>query len=162
MNLFDRSGHLSDGALRALADGTVLSELERLETAQHLGSCDDCLTQFTALLADDALLIPEHSCQATIWRRIRQRALRLLTSRYATAAAAIAIVALLSNFNVFTGLVEGSAKLSAHAPEPTAISRQLNEWNRALSDGFSRFSDLFTFDAPAASHIEPQQGGIRS
>ena len=91
--VFRDDGHLSDGALAALArneDG--FDQLERLEIAEHLAFCDECLQRYTELLADEtALLTPERSCQKSLWARIRTQAVRAVTSRYATAAAAVAL-----------------------------------------------------------------------
>ena len=78
MDVFRNDGHLSDGVLESLIhNGEALDELTRLEAAEHLAFCD--------------LLIPANSCQDRLWPRIRFRAIRLLTSRYATAAAAVAL-----------------------------------------------------------------------
>ena len=89
MDIFHKDGHLTDDALRALICGEELSPLERLEISEHLAFCDVCLQRYTNALSDTALLVPEHSCQEGLWRRIRARTIRLLTSRYATAAAAV-------------------------------------------------------------------------
>ena len=50
--LFLQTGHLSDEGLQALIDGT-LDEMQRLEAAEHLSFCDECLTRYTALLTGD-------------------------------------------------------------------------------------------------------------
>nr|WP_326166423.1 hypothetical protein [uncultured Oscillibacter sp.] len=90
--IFREDGHLSDGALTALArNEDRFDELERLEIAEHLAFCDHCLQRYDLALEDGALLVPEQSCQRALWARIRSRALRMVTSRYATAAAAVAL-----------------------------------------------------------------------
>ena len=61
--LFLQNGHLSDEGLQALIDGT-LDELQRLEAAEHLSFCDECLTRYTALLTGDVLEEPEQTAQA--------------------------------------------------------------------------------------------------
>jgi len=93
MTAFRDDGHLTDEALTALAQNQDrFGELERLEIAEHLAFCDFCLQRYTELLEDGgALLSPEHSCRKTLWVRIRSRAIRMITSRYATAAAAVAL-----------------------------------------------------------------------
>ena len=92
MEVFRNDGHLSDGVLESLIhNGEALDELTRLEAAEHLAFCDQCLQRYTDLLAGTELLIPANSCQDRLWPRIRFRAIRLLTSRYATAAAAVAL-----------------------------------------------------------------------
>ena len=92
MTVFRGDGHLSGEALTALArNEDHFDGLERLEAAEHLAFCDGCLLRYTALLENEtALLIPEHSCQKTLWTRVRIRALRSAVSRCATAAAAVA------------------------------------------------------------------------
>ena len=68
-----------------------MDDLARLEIAEHLAFCDLCLQRYTGLLSRRELLSPAHSCRESLRRRIRLRALNLLTSRYATAAAAVAL-----------------------------------------------------------------------
>lgn len=90
--VFREDGHLSSQALTALAKNEdIFDELERLEIAEHLAFCDYCLQRYTLALEEVPLLVPERSCQKTVWVRIRSRALRLVTSRYATAAAAVTL-----------------------------------------------------------------------
>lgn len=89
--MFDQKGHLTKEAITALVQGEALSERERLEAAEHLSFCDLCLQRYTEALSGNLLLTPEVSCADTIWWRIRQRTVRVLTSRYATAAAAVAL-----------------------------------------------------------------------
>ena len=43
MDIFRHDGHLTDGALAALAAGEPLDEAARLEIAEHLAYCDLCL-----------------------------------------------------------------------------------------------------------------------
>ena len=40
MELFRADGHLTEEALRALAENKPLDELHRLEAAEHLSFCD--------------------------------------------------------------------------------------------------------------------------
>lgn len=91
MELFNPGGHLTDEALRASAEGQELPELSRLEIAEHLAYCDRCLQRYTELLDQAPLLCPARSCKESLWRQVRKRTIRLLTSRYATAAAAVAL-----------------------------------------------------------------------
>ena len=90
--VFREDGHLSDRALAALAQNEDrFDELERLEIAEHLAFCDECLQRYTLALEGGDLLVPERSCQKTLWARIRGRAFRLAVSRYATAVAAVTL-----------------------------------------------------------------------
>ena len=91
MERFRADGHLTDEALLALIRQEEQSELERLEIAEHLAFCDACLQRYTELLAESPLLTPVSSCRQSLWQHLRARAARLLVSRYATAAAAVAL-----------------------------------------------------------------------
>ena len=91
MERFRADGHLTDEALAALVRDDGLDQLCRLELAEHLSFCDACLQRYTDLLCGTELLTPERSCRETLWARVRARTLRLVTSRYATAAAAVTL-----------------------------------------------------------------------
>ena len=51
MTCFRPDGHLTDEALAALIRGAALVELDRLELAEHLAYCDQCLQRYTELLS---------------------------------------------------------------------------------------------------------------
>ena len=89
MELFHENGHLTPEGLKALAEGR-LDELARLEAAEHLSFCDECLVRYTALLEEAPLAAPKAPLAPGVWQRIRRRTWRIVTSRYATAAAAVA------------------------------------------------------------------------
>ena len=142
--VFREDGHLSGEALEALAGNEDrFSELERLEIAEHLAFCDYCLQRYTMALEDGRLLVPERSCQKTLWARIRSRALRLVTSRYATAAAAVALA--------LTVLWGGErVEFPAFPEDRPSVSRQLTELTGEIGDslrgtvgGLSDFFDGF-------------------
>ena len=140
MELFDPSGHLTDRALLALVRNEELDELARLELAEHLAYCDRCLQRYTALLADATLLVPAHSCRESLWRRIQARTLRLLTSRYATAAAAVALA--------LTLLWGGAGPHRQDRPRPlaeagTAMTEWAADWPQNFQDAFSGLAGWF-------------------
>lgn len=139
MERFGPDGHLTDEALSALAGGGELEELARLELAEHLAYCDECLQRYTELLADASLLSPAHSCRESLWVRIRMRTIRLVTSRYATAAAAVALA--------LTVLWRApTIQPPSERPMPE-VSQQLRDWpgrwNDSLRGALSQFNDLF-------------------
>lgn len=153
MNLFDSRGHLTDDALKTLSAGGPLPELERLEMAEHLGFCDGCLLRSLAFLPEESLLTPARSRRETLWRRIRRRNARELAGRCATAAAAIAIAASLWSFNIFGGLVSGSAALSdsaLSAVRQADLFRQAQELDSAVGESLTRLNRLFEFGGAAA------------
>ena len=138
MDLFRHDGHLTDEALAALVVGKVLDETARLEIAEHLAYCDLCLQRYTDALADAPLLVPEHSCRESLWRRVRVRTVRIFTNRYAAAAAGI-VLALI--------LVWGSGDEGFRLPElpedrPT-VSDGLRKWNESLDSAMSGINEFF-------------------
>lgn len=145
--VFREDGHLSDRALAALAQNEDrFDQLERLEIAEHLAFCDECLQRYTLALEGGNLLVPERSCQKTLWARIRSRALRLAVSRYATAAAAVTLA---------LTVLWGGTGVEFHHPvlpeDRPSISRQLTGLTGEFSDslrgaasGFSNFFDGFS------------------
>ena len=159
MQVFRSDGHLTDEALAALARGDELEELTRLEIAEHLAFCDQCLERYTARLAGTELLMPAHSCRESIWSRIRARTLRMITSRYATAAAAVVLA---------LTMLWGGTLFPNRAAAPEDRGRVLEsvqeavtswaQWPQNLTDAFSHLADFFDnrgADAPAT-----QRGGF--
>lgn len=142
--VFREDGHLSGEALEALAKNEDrFDELERLEIAEHLAFCDYCLQRYTLALEDGALLVPERSCQRALWARIRSRALRLVTSRYATAAAAVALA-----LTVLWGGERVELARPVLPEDRPSVSRQLTELTGEFGDslrgtvsGLSNFFD---------------------
>jgi len=128
--VFREDGHISDGALTALArNEDRFDELERLEIAEHLAFCDYCLQRYTMALEDGALLAPERSCQRTLWMKIRSRALRMITSRYATAAAAVTLA-----LTVLWGGERVEFTRPAFPEDRPSISRRLTGLTGDISD----------------------------
>ena len=128
--LFLQTGHLSDEGLQALIDGT-LDEMQRLEAAEHLSFCDECLTRYTALLTGDVLEEPEQDVTLPVMRRLRRRAVKSAWNRYAAAAAAVVITAGLWYSGVFGGAMEALAiqppalEQTAQAQEPGPLGQLL-------------------------------------
>ena len=147
MELFDRtSGCLTDEGLQALADGQ-LDELSRLEAAEHLAFCDACLDRYTALLAGPMIVQPPQDLQKPVWQRIRSQMFRVLTNRYATAAAAVAIAFCLWGSGLFQGLVptpdaqqteQTLERRLAFNEAARSASRSLSSLFDSVSDGISK------------------------
>lgn len=142
MERFRADGHLTDEALAALVRDDNLDELGRLEMAEHLSFCDSCLQRYTDLLCGRELLTPERSCQETLWARARTRTLRLVTSRYATAAAAVALALTV----LWGGQEIRFSRPTLTERRPAAAERLHNwpeRWNDALSETLSGVTDFF-------------------
>lgn len=141
--IFREDGHLSDGALAALAKHEdCFSELERLEIAEHLAFCDSCLQRYTMALEEETLLVPERSCQPSLWATIRSRALRLAVSRYATAAAAVTLA-----LTVLWGGERTEFTRPALPEDRPSVSQRLTgltgELSSSLHETVSGLSDFF-------------------
>ncbi len=163
---FRPDGHLTDEALQALVSEAPMDELERLEAAEHLAFCDQCLLRYTQLLTPQTLRDPPAELEQSLWRRLRQRMARLLMSRYATAAAGIVLVTALWAGGIFQGLMNSTLELSGPADGPTVFQEKLYTWpekySQALWEGFSGLRDWFHFEKDGGQRTAPDdsvQGG---
>ena len=159
MTVFRPDGHLTEDALISLTAGRPLDELGRLEIAEHLAYCDRCLQRYTELLAESPLLTPERPCHTGLRRRILGRTVRLAVSRYATAAAAIALA---------LTLLWGSAGISVPAgrSDPPfwmqaggSVTAWTDTWPRQLSDALSSLSGIFSGFGGETPQTDTTQGG---
>ena len=66
MDLFNTHGHLTDDALKNLFGGGSLTELERLEIAEHLDFCDECLMRSMGVYAGKTTSLKDLPDGATI------------------------------------------------------------------------------------------------
>ena len=75
MELFRDDGCLTDEGFQAMREGQ-LDELGRLEAAEHLSYCDQCMDRYTALLTDDALEPAPRTLRGAVmggvWARLMQ------------------------------------------------------------------------------------------
>ena len=161
MELFYENGHLTPEGLNALVDGQ-LDEMARLEAAgipafgpvaaaaEHLSFCDECLVRYTALVEQAPLAAPETPLAPGVWQRIRRRTWRIVTSRYATAAAAAAFALIIWGTGLFQNLGTPREVKPAPPAEPKAystVTSRMNEFvsetgrqiNAAITDFFARF-----------------------
>ena len=121
MTCFRPDGHLTDAALTALVRGDCLEELDRLELAEHLAYCDQCLQRYTELLSEGPMLTPARSCRESLRRRIRQRAVQL---------------------GNLSGRVHSTAP-SLLERAGTALTKWTDAWPQAWEEALSGFSGLF-------------------
>ena len=134
--MFDQKGHLTDHAIAALVSGEELPELTRLEIAEHLAYCDICLLRYSEAFAELPLLTPEVSCKKPLLRRIRERTVRLLTSRYAAAAAAVALALTL----LWSDLPFPQSTMQNNTSLPqSAVSNPLDGWTERWSNALTSF-----------------------
>ena len=151
--MFDRNGHLTDRAFAALLSDAELPELTRLELAEHLAYCDLCLQRYTEAMTAEALLSPPVSCKKSLMRRIQTRTLTLLTSRYATAAAAVTLALTL----IWSDL-SFPADTTHPAAAVSAVSAALEDWGERCSNALEAlFPAIGSIFSPEETH--PINGG---
>ena len=136
-NLFDPDGHLTDGGLYALKDGT-LDDLGALEAAEHLSFCDYCLLRYTELVdaAPACLQTPMRDLIPQVQNLMRLRRFRVLTNRYVSMAAAIVLAFALWRFGAFGSLSTVGRRLSELPDAPrTSVSDMMSGALTSISQG---------------------------
>lgn len=106
--LFLENGHLTDEGLQALLDGS-LDEMQRLEAAEHLSFCDECLVRYTDMITPQQELEPPQDQTLSVMRRLRKRAAALTFNRYSAAVAAVVVTGALWYSGVFGGVAQAIA-----------------------------------------------------
>lgn len=139
-DLFTADGHLTGEALRMLA-AEGLEELSRLEVAEHLSFCDECVQKYTEFLSAGELMQPPQELHENILRRIRRKARLFLCNRYGAAAAAACFAITFWLTGVFTPQVD--QRPSGAAEEPVSITERTADFARNISDQLNAFLQKF-------------------
>lgn len=163
MELFYNNGHLTGEGLQAIV-GETLDEMQRLEAAEHLSFCDECLVAYTALLTDGTLIAPPEPLREPVLRRLRKKAALVLFNKYTTVAAAAALAVTLWASGVFSAPVQAQ-QVSSNLNLPTqsqsfSLNRWMNETAAGVSQSLNSFwSNLFTpaETEPTAPKAEKEQ-----
>lgn len=111
MTLFHDNGHLNDAAFQTLLSDQPLSELERLEIAEHLSFCDRCVERYALLLDDTLLLSPPEPITPSVLLRVKERARKIFLNKYTTVVAAASFAILFWNIGVFHIDVSGNGRM---------------------------------------------------
>lgn len=163
MTLFnEKDGHLTDEGLQAVIQ-EPLNEMQRLEVAEHLSFCDECLVRYTTLLGDDVLMDPPAPLREPVLKRIKRRAGRILFNKYTTVAAAACLAAVLWYSGALTGLLPSGRPGAAETPPPASqttsaaepglgLGARMNAATASFAQGLDRF--FASFGAPAAPKEE--------
>ncbi|MBP3510347.1 hypothetical protein [Oscillibacter sp.] len=138
MEIFRHDGHLTGEAFSALVTGAPLDETARLELAEHLAYCDLCLQRYTGAMTGAPLLVPERSCQESLWRQIRARTVQMFTSRYAAAVAGVVLA-----LTLVWGSGYGSFRLPDLPEDRPTVSDRLRKWNESLDSAMSGVNEFF-------------------
>lgn len=152
MNLFSENGHLSEQGLQALVYGT-LNEDQRLQAAEHLSVCERCIMRYTDLLTDSVCLQPEQDMVLPVSRAIRARRVwRVLTGRYATAAAAVMLTFTMWSVGAFPILkAQPPTKQHWRYAESSFHLRQVL-WN--VSDSFNSMMHQFSKEISLSEQMD--------
>ena len=142
---FTETGHLTTEALTDVTNHVALSELERLEIAEHLSFCDACLEQYALLLTDEHLCDPtacDFSKQTA--KKIHQKRCSELLTRYIPAAAAACFALFLWISGVFTPQMNSENKfVDTVIQSSAAFSQKTNELGAKFSQQMQK---IFSFD----------------
>ena len=133
-NLFDTAGCLTQSGLAARGDDR-LDDLGRLEAAEHLTFCDRCLARYTALLESIQLSAPMRDLIPQVQALMRLRAFRVMTNRYVSVAAAIALALALWRFGLFGAAPAAAPKEVQESRPNTSISQMLGSALDGASEG---------------------------
>ena len=109
--LFGDDGHLQDQAFDALIHGD-LDDLSRLEIAEHLSYCDECLVRYETWLTDDALPPMEASVLRPVMGKIRADRRRDIFRRCMSAGLAAGLTLVLWGAGVFQGLTQAGGEFT--------------------------------------------------
>lgn len=133
--LFDSIGCLTTDGLQAL-QADRLDELGRLEAAEHLTFCDRCLARYTALLDSIRLSAPMRDLIPQVQALMRLRRFRVLTNRYVSMAAAVALAFTLWRFGAF-GAISAVGRRPTELPDAprTSISDMMSGALSTISQG---------------------------
>ena len=115
MELFDQNGCLTEEGLHAVIGGQ-LDELGRLEAAEHLSYCDECMDRYTALLTADVLEEPPRSARGAVMGTIWVRLMQNTWGRAAVAAVAAVLALTLWRSGTVTQILEGTRDLKTWMP----------------------------------------------
>ena len=140
--LFDAEGHLTDEGLYALKDGT-LDDLGALEAAEHLTFCDYCLLRYTKMIdnAPECLQQPMRDLIPQVQNLMRLRSFRIMTNRYVSTAAAVALAFLLWNVTAFG--ITGSTGVPVAEPQPSfrqRVNSVVGGFYESLNNTFKNFT----------------------
>lgn len=120
MELFNPNGCLTDAGLQALLDGS-LTELQRLEAAEHLAYCDRCIDRYTALLTKETLQTPQSSVVSPVMKSLWVRIMRHTLGRAAVAGVAAVLALTLWGSGGLQKVVSGYNHIPVrqeHPPKP--------------------------------------------
>ena len=121
--LFYENGHLTDEAMSALIRQDALDDLQRLEIAEHLSFCEECLRRYLQAMEESILTEPPGTPGQDAIRIFRRKEKLISFKRVITmaAAACLAIVFWWSGLFSWPAALTMDEPPIRHAQEPPAI-----------------------------------------
>lgn len=138
--LFLENGHLTQDALYALVNEEDLSELERLEIAEHLSFCDECILNYAIVCNTIDFIETPEIMTISIMKKIKNRAKVIFINKYTTfAAAACFALFFWSNgvFNVYDKVVDNE-NLHILVEQSNKITQGSVTMTETVSEGIER------------------------
>lgn len=141
--LFRNDGHLTDYAFKALINDQPLDELSRLEIAEHLSFCDECVSRYSALLTGEALIEPEETVVPTVMERIRTRARLIFFNKYVAVVMAASIAMVLWVTGVFDAFTsdEMNQTINYLSERSDGFGERATGFAQGISDGVGDIID---------------------
>lgn len=155
MDLFNENGHLTAEGLNAVIAET-LPELERLEAAEHLSFCDECLLKYSQLLTQDVLYTPIEPALPRVKKSLRQKFVHFTLARYTTVAAAVAFAFVLYSIGAFTNFVPTTSGIPDTSP-PTAYVEPQSGLFEKITGAATFFFRNETINPPMDKSITPPE-----
>ncbi len=152
MQIFNENGHFTQEGLKALTDGS-LDELNRLEAAEHLSFCDECLMRYTDMLSEEELIAPSKPLVPK--QRIREKGVQLFLNRYLPAAMAAVFAFVLWGTGVFGAITDttGFQKRREQRVEAgTSIAQKADEAIKYIDSALLNIIDTVTMKNNSKPH----------
>ncbi len=92
-NYFKSNSHISRHGFESLINLSA-SEMHRLEMAEHLSFCDECIEKYTSLLTQDVLIESNLRVKQSVMKKIHGKIYKALINKYTIyiSAACIALM----------------------------------------------------------------------
>ena len=125
--LFDIEGHLTYEAFEALAKDENLDELSRLEIAEHLSFCDNCIIRYSEYLSD-LELVEAPEMEHKIIYNIKKKINKILFNKYSSVAIAASFSIVLLISGVFTKPFEQRNKFNERVEVVNKATNSVNDF----------------------------------
>ncbi|MEG0178763.1 MAG: hypothetical protein RR573_02975 [Oscillospiraceae bacterium] len=140
MEMFDSNGHLTNEGLDAIISGN-LDDMMSLEAAEHLSFCDSCLVRYSDKLEHCELLTPNSDIAEPVLKRIRNKGIKVLFTKYGTVAAAMTFAMTLWSVGAFTNLIPVANAAEDIQSEPTPIIEMTDGFFSKMNKQINGFFD---------------------